>query len=449
MRHLASRLWRPLQRTIKLRLVLMFLLLALGLALVVIVGVQKAFSVGWRDAARPLLKDYIDRISTDIGSPPSVERARALSERLPITVRISGPQVNWASHPEVERARQRLDDDKADDGDEENAGAKLFKRRSADGHQLAFGINQDVFEQRSLWLWKPWLLGALLSMTLAAYLYVRRLLRPLDAIRMGAERFGAGNFDTDIPVANAKHPDEFGQLAHTINTMGQDIHHMLQAKRALLLAISHELRSPLTRARLNTELLPETEQVNPQREALLRDLQEMARLVSDLLESERLSSRHAALHTEPTDVRALAQEVIRELQSAYPKAAQIVVQADTALPPVTLDRTRVRLLLRNLLDNALRHSAQSDSPPELSLRALPGTVPGQRLEAQVRDHGTGVAEEQLPLLGQAFHRPDSARSRNTGGIGLGLYICKLVTQAHGGDMLISNAQPGLRVTVRL
>ena len=98
--------------------------------------------------------------------------------------------------------------------------------------------------------------------------------------------------------------DELGELASTINTMGHDIEQMLEAQRALLLAISHELRSPLTRARLNTELLPDTAEVAPQRDALLRDLAEMARLISDLLESERLAGRHAALHREPTDPAA-------------------------------------------------------------------------------------------------------------------------------------------------
>ena len=84
------------------------------------------------------------------------------------------------------------------------------------------------------------------------------LLRPLDAIRAGAQRFSAGEFGLPIAVQRPARPDELGQLAATINTMGQDIHQMLEAKRALLLAISHELRSPLTRARLNTELLPES-----------------------------------------------------------------------------------------------------------------------------------------------------------------------------------------------
>jgi signal transduction histidine kinase len=230
---------------------------------------------------------------------------------------------------------------------------------------------------------------------------------------------------------------------------------MLEAKRALLLAISHELRSPLTRARLNTELLPETAQVNPQRDALLRDLQEMASLITDLLESERLSAKHAALQREPLTPQALValtQEVIAEVLARHPAQPDtgpntplnIRLMADARLPTLTLDTTRIRLLLRNLLDNALRHSAGAPLPPELHLRAE-----GSGIGIQVRDHGPGVPEHQLPHLAQAFFRPDTARTRAQGGVGLGLYLCKLVAQAHGGTFAVRNAQPGLAVTVTL
>ena len=289
---------------------------------------------------------------------------------------------------------------------------------------------------------------ALLVLTLLAWLYVRRLLRPLDAIRAGAQRFGVGEFGQPIPVQRPGRPDELGQLAATINTMGQDIHQMLEAKRALLLAISHELRSPLTRARLNTELLPETAEVNPQRLALLRDLQEMASLITDLLESERLSGNHAALQREPVDLAALAGEVVAEVLARQPERAgarpEITLHTDPKLPRLPLDPTRMRLLLRNLLDNALRHSASAPLPPELSLRAA-----GQGLQIEIRDHGPGVPEDQLPHLAQAFYRPESARTRSTGGVGLGLYLCKLVAQAHGGRFEVRNARPGLAVTVTL
>jgi len=439
----ASDARHALRHSIKLRMVLVFLLLAMALAFTFVSGVQKALSVGWREAARPLLMDYVDRLVADIapGGHPDPALALALTQRLPLTVRIEGPQIQWASHPTQERPDWLRDKNALKD----DAFVRLLVRTTADGHRLEFGINGQAFERR------PRLVGytltALLLLTLLAYLYVRRLLRPLDDIRAGAERFGAGEFGQPIVVRHPHKPDELGQLATTINTMGQDIRHMLDAKRALLLAISHELRSPLTRARLNTELLPESADVQPQREALQRDLQEMAHLITDLLESERLATRHAALQREPVDLQALAHDVLHELQARHPGTAAPVCHVQPGLPRLALDPARMRLLLRNLLDNALRHSADAPRPPELHLQADTGA--GQGLVLSVRDHGSGVPDDMLPHLAQPFFRPDSARTRSTGGVGLGLYLCRLVAQAHGGTFTVENAHPGLRVRVTL
>lgn len=442
---------RRLRHSIKLRLLAVFLLLALSVAFIFISGAQKAFSLGWREAARPLLMDYVSRLAVDVApaGTPDVPRAQAIVSRLPvITIAISGPQVNWRSHPEAQgprgpRERQR-GGDRHDWGDDRDWDS-LLQRTSADGHTITFGLNETAFERR------PRLFGfaltALLLITGLAWLYVRRLLRPLDDIRAGAMRFGAGEFGQPIALPPSRRHDELGELATTINTMGHDIEQMLEAQRALLLAISHELRSPLTRARLNTELLPDTAEIAPQREALLRDLAEMARLISDLLESERLAGRHAALHREPTDPAELAREVIDELATTQPAARHIHLHAAAHLPTVSLDRIRVRLLLRNLLDNALRHSADVPLPPELHIRRT-GEA-GQGIEIEVRDHGPGVPDDQLPHLAQAFFRPDTARTRNAGGVGLGLYLCRLVAQAHGGTFAVRNAKPGLAVKVVL
>ena len=106
--------------------------------------------------------------------------------------------------------------------------------------------------------------------------------------------------------------------------------------------------------------------------------------------------------------------------------------------------SRVRLLMRNLLDNSLRHNDPAAAPPQMQLRLVDGVV-----EIEVRDHGPGVPPEHLPHLSQAFYRPDTARQRATGGVGLGLYLCRLVTQAHGGSLQMRNAEPGLAVTARL
>jgi len=436
---------RRIAHSIKLRMVLVFLLLAAAMTLVFVAGAQRAFSVGWREAARPLLMDYVNRLSADIAGSgtPSVARAQALVERLPLTVRISGPTVNWSSHPGRGRPSRPRDKQDIEGGGGGPDWARILQRSTADGHTLTFGIDGEAFGRRPHGI--GYALAALLLLTLMAWLYVRRLLRPLDAIGEGARRFGSGDFSRPIPEPRAEKPDELGELAATLNIMGRDIHQMLEAKRALLLAISHELRSPLTRARLNAELLPESAEVQSQREALLRDLQEMATLIGDLLESERLAGRHAALQREPTALDILAREVTQELTARHPAAAQVRVKVDADLPVPTLDPGRMRLLLRNLLDNALRHGGAADLPPEVHLRrAVDGGV-----VIEIRDHGPGVPEAQLPHLAQAFYRPDTARTRGAGGVGLGLYLCRLVAQAHGGTFEVRNARPGLSVTVTL
>jgi signal transduction histidine kinase len=362
-----------------------------------------------------------------------VTRAQALVERLPLRIAISGPLVNWRSQPERADQAQRVRDNSRWDQEEH-----LLERKTADGHRVQFGLRVAAWNDRPRFIgWTT--LALLLLFTGLAYKRVRRLLRPLDAIRAGALRFGAGDFGQPIVVAQPSKPDELGELAATINTMAADIGQMLDAKRSLLLAISHELRSPLTRARLNTELLPETPELQASREALLRDLALMRDLVTDLLESERLSSRHAALHCEPVDLPALVREVVDGL------GQPVQQELAATLPLLPLDPTRMRLLLRNLMDNALRHSGNAPQAPLLQLMA---TANGG-VVLSVRDFGAGVAPEHLAQLAQPFYRPDAARTREGGGVGLGLYLCKLVALAHGGSFAIENAQPGLRVTVTL
>jgi signal transduction histidine kinase len=417
-----------MRHSLKKRLVALFVLLALALTGAFLFGMQKALSLGWRDAARPMLVDYVDRLAADIGTPPSIARAQALAARLPLTVNIRGPQVNWQSHPRDEQRRWAREA-WMDDG-HERPGMGLLSRTTADGHRIDFGLGLAAWRDRPRFIGLA-TLGMLLLLTLLAYAYVRRILRPLDDISAGAGRFGAGDFSRPIPITRR---DELGQLATDVNAMAAGIHQMLEAKRSLLLAISHELRSPLTRARVNTELLPES----AEREALLRDLAEMRDLVTDLLESERLGAGHAALHREATDPGALA----RELAQAVAPHARLEIAP--GLPLLQLDRTRMRLLLRNLLDNAARHSANAQPPPVLRVALEDAGV-----VFAVRDYGPGVAQDALPHLAEPFWRPDASRERATGGVGLGLYLCKLVAQAHGGTFTPRNAQPGLQVSVVL
>jgi len=416
---------RGLRRSLGLRLVLLFLLLALATSAVFLYGMQRALAAGWSSVLRPLVADYVDRLAADIGSPPDPARAQALVARLPLSVRIDGPAVQWTSQPRRWPRRWH-------DGDGLEPGDSLFTRSTADGHRIRFGLGETGWASRPRAI--GWFtLAALLLLTATAYGYVHHLVRPLRDIRAGAERFGRAEFDTPIPV---RRHDELGELAEQVNTMARDIRGLLDAKRGLLLAVSHELRSPLTRARLNAELVGD----GAARDALLRDLASMRDLIADLLESERLAGGHAALQRRPTDLNAL----LRQLVHDHFAAAGLSVELDPKLPDIELDAARMRLLLRNLLDNAVRHSAGASAPPQVCT-----FVDDDRWCLTVRDFGPGVPAAQLPRLAEAFHRTDAARERRTGGVGLGLYLCRLVAQAHGGELLFAHAQPGLRVTLRV
>lgn len=413
--------------SLRVRLLVVFLLLALALGVTFMIGTQRALSMGWRDLARPLVTDYVDRLVADLGTPPEVARAQALVQRLPLSVLIRGPEVNWASHP-AHVAELRRHDEWRD---------QWLTRDLADGHRVTLGLGDMPWRKGPRGM--VWLtLGVLLAFTLAAWMYLRRLFLPLAEIGAGAQRMGAGDFSQPIPQ---RRDDELGTLAGQINRMGHDLQHMLESQRALLLAISHELRSPLTRARLHTELLPDDGPDAATRSALLRDLTEMRDLIQDLLESERLSGRHAALQREAVDLPALVRQVVADHETTHPGQAPVVLHLSEApANPVAVDPTRLRLLLRNLLDNARRYGPKDGPPPEVSLRVDQG-----QLQLSVRDHGPGVPDEHLAHLGQPFYRADPARQRTTGGVGLGLYLCRLVAQAHGGHLQLSRADPGLRV----
>ncbi len=424
MRERARARWRRrLRHSLRGRLVALFVLLALGITAALLYGMQRALVTGWREGARPLVTDYVDRLVADLGTPPDPRRAQALVQRLPVSVRIEGPLVHWQSHPGQASAPWR---DEGRPGD-----AVLLTRTTADGHRVTLGLSARPWHDRPRRVGFI-TLAVVLVLTAVAYGAVRRLLRPLDDIRAGAQRFGRGEFGDAIPI---RRRDELGDLAGDVNAMAAGIHQMLEAKRGLLLAISHELRSPLTRARLNTELLAEEGETGARRAALLRDLQEMADLVSDLLESERLGQGHAALHREPTDLAGLVQDALRDLP--------VRLQLPQGLPPVPVDRMRLRLLLRNLADNALRHGAGAE-PPVVTL-----VDEGATVRLVVRDHGPGVAAADLARLAEPFYRPDASRGRATGGVGLGLYLCRLVAQAHGGSLALRPARPGLEVGVVL
>ncbi|MEZ5593694.1 MAG: HAMP domain-containing sensor histidine kinase [Gammaproteobacteria bacterium] len=400
-----------------------------------------AFQRQFRDSIQPHIVQYLEYVLRDIGDPPSLERAQALAQRLPIEIYLRGPGGDWSSSPrplDLSRfhdwhARQQRPwiRGKVRIADDER-GRFLIHVRNGDSDIYLVSQGRDKRRHGGTWVGAG-AISVLLLLLLLCYWVIRRLFQPIAIIQDGVRHIAAGDLAHRVQI---KRRDELGDLAASINSMAGELEKMLEAKRQLLLAISHELRSPLTRAKVNTALLEQSSA----RSALEQDLKEMEVLLGELLESERLSGRHSVLNLQPVAVNALLDEVISEHFSH----SQLTVGHCEEDLYLLLDPVRIKLLLKNLLDNALRYS-----PPELP-PSLKCQFDGKELQLLIQDQGPGIAPEHLPHLTDPFYRVDPARQRKTGGYGLGLYLCRVIAQAHGGTLTIdSTPGQGTRVTVTL
>jgi signal transduction histidine kinase len=266
-------------------------------------------------------------------------------------------------------------------------------------------------------------MGVTLSAILAAaYFFIRRVLRPLRTLKSGVEALGAGRLEHRVPQNGH---DEFRDLSEAFNTMAGRLSALLKNKEQLLLDVSHELRSPITRLKVQSEFIQDEEI----RQNLQADMAEMEAMVSTILEEARLRNTSAALRLESTDMVQLLHSVVDDFKGKAPG----VVYA--GLDPLTIevDREKMRMMLRNLIDNAVKNTPHGGKPVVVSM-----TRGENHLHIVVEDRGVGIAESALPHVFDPFFRTDSSRSRKTGGFGLGLSLCKAVVDAHKGKIDISS-----------
>jgi signal transduction histidine kinase len=269
------------------------------------------------------------------------------------------------------------------------------------------------------------LLLVLAAVGLTAHAALKRLLRPLRALSDGVARLSAGQLDV-VVLNNAR--DEFGTLTDAFNHMVDRVRDMIGARDQLLLDVSHELRSPVTRMRVAIELLPDGEQ----RTGMVNDLAEMEQMLAELLELERLRDGRGIKATRH-DLAALLREVAEAFQNRPPGVRMVLALGEMQ---VDIDAERVRTVLRNLLENAAKYSLPTSDPIEVLASKNADTV-----VITVTDDGVGIPEGDVERVFEPFFRVDRSRSKSTGGYGLGLSICKRVMEAHNGTIALER-QPG-------
>ena len=428
---------RRLSRSLSFRLLLIFLVMGVLFAYGAILGIRWVYLTDdLRELVSGHLSLHVDYVRDDIGNPPSIDNAIAITQKVPVDIRIVGPGVNWASDenfPELSALTFGDSDIVSDEAQIWLGDLDDVRFASRDAHsflnieQGAYSIivaSPKISQRNADRQLTPIIIGFGLILVLLAYLAVRWLFKPIRSIRYGAAQIGDGNFHHRI---NDVRRDQLGDLANDINKMAQDVQRMLDAKRQLLFGISHELRTPLSRMKLALELAPDGDDTR----ALGEDVREMEKIITTLLEAERLNTRHAGINIARVNARQLIETLVDDYFSRHAGRIEIDVDNDVFL---NVDEGRITLLLKNLVSNALRYTSPSDGPVRIEAE-----VTDDAWLLRVRDCGPGIPVDQVEFIGEPFYRGDPSRTRNTGGSGLGLYLARLVAQAHGGSLRLDTS----------
>jgi signal transduction histidine kinase len=261
----------------------------------------------------------------------------------------------------------------------------------------------------------------LLALLLSAVLYAmtRTITRPLGDLARAADEVGRGATTTPLKERGAR---ELRRATRAFNSMQERLRRYLDSRTQVLAAMSHDLRTPLTRLRLRVESIDDDEL----RQRCVEDLDEMSKMILGALAIFRgLNDEETPV---PVDINALA----RELQRQHAELGGEVSIIGEAQSPYTAKPLALKRCLGNLVQNAIRHG----------VRATIQIEDGKQLVLRVLDEGPGIPEDMLEKVFEPFFRLEQSRNRDTGGTGLGLSIARDIAQAHSGSLSLRNRPEG-------
>lgn len=415
---------------------------------------------GVRESTRVNLRQYAELLTHEIGTPPDHDKAVALSDKLELGIAIRDPAGSWWFSPRVPASvRKRILEREqglappyapADSGPtlkirppeapepdprrpefarvHWRQGRMLAVIPAGQGYTFVYGSRRKQPWEGSPLDW-AFLFGGMAGIWFLAWLFLRRQLQPIRDLTRGVKAVESGNLDARIAAAGS---NELADLADSFNAMTRSLKDRLRARDQLLLDVSHELRSPLTRMRVALEMTEPGAAVD----SLHEEVDALGKMVSEILETERLKSNAGGLNRIPADLGTLLSEKVARFEG-QPPGISLKLEP---LPPVPVDAERLRQVLRNLIENGIKHGRESSRPVEVWLRRE-----GDFAVISVTNGGATVPEEEQRLIFEPFYRTDRSRSR-TPGYGLGLPLCKRIVEAHGG-IISFQSQPGAGTTI--
>ena len=273
-------------------------------------------------------------------------------------------------------------------------------------------------------------------------LYAMPLASRIERVRAGTERIARGQLGSEVRVEGhdevAGLAEDFNRMARALEQAAEREGEMEKARRDLVAAVSHDLRTPLASTRALIEALADGVAADPETErrylsSASRELTHLSRLVDDLFELARIDAGVLQLTLEEASLHDLISDTISSFQpQAEQKGVRLVGEVSGNVDPVLANPPRLQRVLHNLVSNALRHTPADGT---VALRATPE---GEVVRVEVADTGEGIVGEDLPHIFERSFRGERSRTRpekdGTPGAGLGLAIARGLVEAHGGTM---------------
>ena len=279
------------------------------------------------------------------------------------------------------------------------------------------------------------ILVASVSVSVLNYFIIRRMLAPLETLKSGVDAVSAGDLSVRLKVESQ---NELGRLASAFNKMCDHVSQLIAEKERLLVDVSHDLRSPLARIRVATELAEPTKYTA----SITSDVEILDHLIESILNRWKAAKFDNRADMRTTDLVSTIENTIR---SEFPKVTLNITSIPNSVR-IKADPEQINTLIRNLLDNAYKYGRTDSRQPDVVVNLNPNNT----LEINVSDAGIGIAKEHLDRVTEAFFRSDSARNPNQMGFGLGLNICERIVLNHQGKISIeSELGNGTKVTVVL
>lgn len=303
-----------------------------------------------------------------------------------------------------------------------------------EGRTMEMLVDRKRLASSTTYIFILWMLGSSLLLVAVAVLFLRNQVRPIVKLARAAEQFGLGQDVTDFSPRGA---NEIRRAGRAFLTMADRIRRQVGSRTEMLAGISHDLRTPLTRMKLEIEMGKLDEAT---RAALDADIDEMRRMIDEYLDFAR---GDAAEPVEPMDIAALLVNLCQQ----YARQGADISLLESAPATLMVRPQAMRRALSNLIENALRYGG---GVARLSLEQSIAFV-----RIKVTDAGPGIPESEHETVFKPFTRLEPSRNLATGGVGLGLSIARDIAQSHGGDVALANLRneqgviTGLEVTLRL